>query len=336
MTINYALLATYLVSLILMIGLPIALAVFVTRRFKVSWWVVLAGVITFVASQALKIPASYGLNALFQNGTIPTPPTAWIPFLNAIIAGLMAGFFEETARYIGFRILKKKAKPIRSAVGLGIGHGGMESVLLAVLGTGITLGTVLFYNAGAQIAKGISTDQVSYTLAQIAQFWSAPWHFGLLPGVERVIALSSQILLSILVWKAVVNRQVLWFLLAILYHTALDAIAVYLSNLNWGYWAVEGVLAIFLIANIYLIYHFWGEETESEEEEGDEDEDDDEDGDDDDDDDEEDEDYVDDDDDEEDEDYVDDEDVEIEEELEMEELDTLDTDEVESEKGLPK
>lgn len=270
MTINVGLLIAYIVSLILMIGLPIALAVFVTRRFKVSWWVILAGFITFVVSQALRIPASSGLNALFANGTIPTPPDAWIPFLNAIIAGLMAGFFEETCRYVGFRILKKKAKPYPSALGLGVGHGGTEAILLGVLGTGATLVSVLFYNAADQIAKGTSTDQVSYVLAQIAQFWAAPWHFGLLPGVERVIALSAQILLSVLVWKAVVNRQALWFLLAILYHTVIDAVSVYLAQLNWSYWAIEGVLSIFLVVNIYLIYYFWKEESEKEDEEEDE------------------------------------------------------------------
>ncbi|MCX6055207.1 MAG: YhfC family glutamic-type intramembrane protease [Chloroflexi bacterium] len=277
MTINVGLLVTYIVSLLIMVGFPIALAVFFTRRFKVSWWPILAGLITFVVSQGLRIPASSGLNILFTNGTIPVPPDAWIPFLNAAIAGLMAGFFEETCRYIGFRILRKKAKPYTSAIGLGIGHGGTEAILLGVLGTGISLFSVLTYNAGAQLASGTSTDQVSYVMAQIAQFWAAPWLNGLLPGVERIIALSAQILLSVLVWKAVVNRQALWFILAIFYHAVIDAVSVFLSQLNWNYWAIEGVLAIFLVANLYMIYYFWKQESEKEVDENDDDEDDDED-----------------------------------------------------------
>jgi uncharacterized membrane protein YhfC len=278
MDINFGLLATYIVSLLLMIGLPIALAYFVIRYLKVSWWVVFTGVLTFIGSQALRIPASYGLSALFQNGTLPTPSATWIPVFNGLVAGLLAGVFEETARLVGFMFLKKKARPFRSSIGLGVGHGGLESILLGILGTGTTLASVLFYNAGAELAKGTSSQEVQYVLAQVQQFWTSPWHFGLLPGVERVIALSIQIVLSIMVWKAVVERQWLWFILAVLYHTFINAITVYLSQIGWGYWAVEGILAIFLLINIYVIYSSWRDETAVEEDEefsendGDEDE----------------------------------------------------------------
>ena len=261
MDINFGLLSTYVISLLLMIGLPIALGYFVIRYLKVSWWVVFTGVLTFIGSQALRIPASYGLSALFQNGTLPTPSATWIPVFNGLVAGLLAGVFEETARLVGFMFLKKKARPFKSAIGLGVGHGGFESILLGILGTGTTLASVLFYNAGAQIAKGTSTQEIQYVLAQIQQFWTAPWHFGLLPGVERVIALSIQIVLSIMVWKAIVDRQWLWFVLAVLYHTFVNAISVYLTQIGWGYWAVEGVLAIFLVINVFVIYSSWKEET---------------------------------------------------------------------------
>ncbi len=261
MDINFGLLSTYVISLLLMIGLPIALGYFVIRYLKVSWWVVLTGVLTFIGSQVLRIPASYGLSALFQNGTLPTPSAAWLPVFYGLSAGLLAGVFEETARLVGFMFLKKKARPFKSALGLGVGHGGIESILLGILGTGTTLASVLFYNAGAQVAKGTSTQEIQYVLAQIQQFWTTPWHFGLLPGVERVIALSIQIVLSIMVWKAIVDRQWLWFVLAILYHTFVNAISVYLTQIGWGYWAVEGVLAIFLAINVFVIYSSWKEET---------------------------------------------------------------------------
>ena len=277
MDINYGLLSSYIISLLLMIGLPIALGYFVIRYLKVSWWVVFTGVLTFIGSQLLRIPASYGLSSLFQTGAIPAPSATWIPVFNGLVAGLLAGVFEETARLVGFMFLKKKARPFKSSIGLGVGHGGIESILLGILGTGTTLASVLFYNAGAQLAKGTSTQEIQYVLAQIQQFWTTSWHFGLLPGVERVIALSIQIVLSIMVWKAIVDRQWLWFVLAILYHTFVNAISVYLTQIGWGYWAVEGVLAIFLVINLFVIYNSWKEETAIEADEEFEDDDDDDD-----------------------------------------------------------
>lgn len=263
---NIPLFISYVISLLIMIGLPVLLAFIVTRYFKVSWWVVLVGVLTFLLSQAVHYPAVIGINALFNNGILPIPSEKWVPLVNGVIGGLLAGLCEETARWVGFKVLKQKAERYGSAFALGVGHGGMESILLAVLGTGATLFTVLFYNAGGEVAKGISTDQVQYMLFQIDQFWMTPWVNGLLPGVERIIALSLQIFLSTLVWKAVVDRSIVWFLLAVIYHAVVDALAVYLAGIGWGYWAIEGILALFLVLNIYLLYRFWKEEEEIEEE----------------------------------------------------------------------
>ena len=263
---NIPLFISYVISLLVMVGLPVLLAVFVTRYFKVSWWVVLAGVLTFLASQAIHYPAVVGINSLFNSGTLPVPTGKWVPVVNGVIGGLLAGICEEAARWVGFKLLNKKAERYGSAFALGVGHGGMESILLAVLGTGATLFTVLFYNAGGQIAKGISTNEVQYMLYQIDMFWTTPWYNGLLPGVERIIALSLQIVLSTMVWRAVVDRSFTWFLLAVLYHAVVDALAVYLSGIGWGYWAVEGVLALFLVLNIYMLYRFWKEEKEIDEE----------------------------------------------------------------------
>lgn len=266
MAANIPLFISYVLSLLVMVGLPILLAVVVTRYFKVSWWVVLAGVLTFLGSQAIHYPAVIGINALFSNGTLPIPTGQWVPVVNGVIGGLLAGICEEVARWVGFKLLKKKADRYGSAFALGVGHGGMESILLAALGTGATLFTVLFYNAGGQLAKGVSTNEVQYMLYQIDMFWTTPWYNGLLPGVERIIALSLQIVLSAMVWRAVVDRSLTWFLLAILYHAVVDALAVYLSGIGWGYWAVEGVLAIFLLLNLYMLYRFWKEEKEIDEE----------------------------------------------------------------------
>lgn len=263
---NIPLLISYVLSLLVMVGLPVFLAVFVTRYFRVSWWVVLAGVLTFLASQAIHYPAVLGINALFNSGSIPVPTGNWVHVVNGVIGGLLAGIAEETARWVGFKLLYKKAERYGSSFALGVGHGGMESILLAVLGTGATLFTVLAYNAGGQIAKGISIEEVQYMLYQIDMFWTTPWYNGLLPGVERIIALSLQIVLSTMVWRAVVDRSFTWFFLALIYHAVVDALAVYLSGIGWSYWAVEGVLAVFLALNIYMLYRFWKEEEEIDEE----------------------------------------------------------------------
>lgn len=274
---NIGLFISYSVTILLMIGVPIALIVFVVRRFKVSWWVILTGVVTYLVSQVIHYPVLQMISKLFNDGTLPVPATQWIPLFNAVVLGFLAALFEETARYFGFLIVKKKTKRIKSAVGLGLGHGGIESIGVAVWpffplfgGALINFFYILFYSPGAEIAKGISMDQVQYTASQIAQFWTNPWHLGFLPGLERVIALSTQIFLSILVWKAIRNKNIGWFALAFFYHMLVDGIAVFLTYSGWGAWGIEGIMAIFMLANIYLIYYFWKEESDQRKEKAEE------------------------------------------------------------------
>ena len=275
MDINWALLASYLVAIIIEIGLPVFAAVWLLRKYKTSWVLLVTGVLTFLVSQAIHIPALNGISTLFNNGTIPTPSAQWIPYLNALIVGLLAGICEESMRWIGFKINEKRSKPFRSALALGIGHGGIESIIVAGL-VAFNLGTVLFYNAGAQIANGASTTTVQSILAQIAQYWATPWYIALAGALERIISLSSQIVLSIMVWKAVVKHAPLWFLLALLYHTVIDGVSTYLSGIGWSTWQIEGALTLFMLLNVLLIYNFWNDEggVDSEGDEDDDDEDD--------------------------------------------------------------
>lgn len=266
---NIGLFISYTVTILLMIGVPIALTILVVRRFKVSWWVILTGVVTYLVSQVVHYPVLQLVSKLFNDGTLPVPATQWIPLFNAVILGFLAALFEETARYFGFLVVKKKTKRIESAVGLGVAHGGIESIGFAAWpyfplfgGALINFIYILFYSPGAQIAKGVSMDQVQNVAAQIAQFWANPWHLGFLPGLERVIAISTQIFLSVLVWKAIKNRSVGWFALAFFYHMLIDGIAVFLTYSGWGSWGIEGIMSIFMLANIYLIYYFWKEESD--------------------------------------------------------------------------
>ena len=139
--------AAYLLSISGMIILPILLAFYLTRKFKLSWKLLLAGALTFIASQVLHIPVVYGFTALFNNGTLPAIPEAWTTLFNAILLGLLAGIFEGTARLILFKFSLKNVKTWAEGIVVGAGHGGMEAILLGGLGL-VTLGNMIVMRNG--------------------------------------------------------------------------------------------------------------------------------------------------------------------------------------------
>ena len=52
------------------------------------------------------------------------------PIIYSLYGGLMAGIFEETGRYFSFKWFLKKENRIQDGVSYGIGHGGIEAMLI--------------------------------------------------------------------------------------------------------------------------------------------------------------------------------------------------------------
>ncbi|MDR0538038.1 MAG: YhfC family intramembrane metalloprotease [Tannerellaceae bacterium] len=69
----------------------------------------------------------------------------------------MAGLFEETARFISFKILKKKYNGIGTGLAYGIGHGGIEAVLLAGLSMIVSIVFCIMINTvGIRFSQSVS------------------------------------------------------------------------------------------------------------------------------------------------------------------------------------
>src|ERR1044071_6445918 len=97
----------YTISFLGMIILPIGLWIYFTRRFTLSWKLVVAGGLTFIASQVLHIPLVFGMNFWLQ--TLPL-------CANAVILGLLAGIFEETSRYMLFKFVLRTARSWKEGI----------------------------------------------------------------------------------------------------------------------------------------------------------------------------------------------------------------------------
>jgi uncharacterized membrane protein YhfC len=242
----------YLLSVTGMIILPIVLAFYLTRKFRLSWKLVIAGALTFIAAQILHIPVVYGLTALFSNGTLPAIPEASRAIFNAVLLGLLAGIFEETARLILFKFRLKNVKTWAEGVLVGTGHGGVEAVLLGGLGF-VTVGSMIAMRNADLSAFGIPADQIELTRQQIAEFWSAPVYTAFLGLFERAFAICLHLSLSVMVLYSVVYGKPVWFWIALLWHAIVDALAVYLFPII-GVVAVEGVVAVCAVVSLLILF----------------------------------------------------------------------------------
>jgi uncharacterized membrane protein YhfC len=260
---NWGLLIADIAAIIIEIGLPVLLAILVVKKLKMKWAVVFTGVLTFIGSQVVHIPLLQ-VPALLNNlGVNVVEPQYWPIVWYAVFLGLMAGLCEETARWIGFKILKARAASYKSAFALGIGHGGVESVIVGVLVLA-NLVFMLTFSPDAMLASGVPDGTVQMTISQVAQFWTNPWHLALAGAFERVIAISAHLFMSVLVWKAVMKKSWMWYLLAVAFHALLNFVAVYLSAMGLTPWQLELSITIFLVVDVVFLVLFWKAEKKKE------------------------------------------------------------------------
>ena len=236
------------VTMIISIGLPIFLLVFVKKKTngKLGW--ALIGGLTFILFALV-------LESLFHNfviGELGEKVTGNVWFL-ALYGGLAAGIFEETGRFLAMKNIKKGTLHKDNAIMYGIGHGGIESILLIGLTYISNLVTAAMINSGMMetslsMLEGNLKDQAA---SQLQSLCDLPAYTFYLAGVERMSTIVLHICLSYIVYKAVKDSKPVFFVIAIALHAFVDGVIVILNNM-FGVWAAE----IVLIAEVAFIAVF--------------------------------------------------------------------------------
>jgi uncharacterized membrane protein YhfC len=242
---------TYPLSALLIMSFAIGLGIFIIRKYGLGWRPYWVGGAVFIASQVFHIPFNrWLLQPMIQDSILPALVEGWHLSATAIMIGLSAGLFEETARYCAYRWWLKDDRSWAKGLLFGAGHGGVEALLVA----GLVLLTYIQMVAirGQDLASLVPPKQLELAQIQVSAFWSATWYDSLLSFVERALTIPVQISLSVLVLQVFLRGGYRWYWFAVGWHTLLDAVAVY-SAQSFGIYMAEGLLAIFTAVSIALI-----------------------------------------------------------------------------------
>jgi uncharacterized membrane protein YhfC len=178
-----------------------------------------------------------------------------ILYLWFAVLALTAGLFEEVGRYLGYRYLVKTDKTWQVGLMFGAGHGGLESMLLVG-------GLVLLSFIGIVAMSAMDPSQMNLPPDQLAQLEvtrqqvaALDWWTPLLGAYERFITLFFHIAMSILVLQTFLRQSLLWLVLAIAIHAAVDMAAIVLAQQFGTVWTEVG-LTLLLPLSLYIIYAF--------------------------------------------------------------------------------
>ncbi len=190
-------------ALLITIGAPLILFIIFKKKYAISWKVLFIGMLTFfLFAMVLESTVHFIFLSVLES------TKTWLdhPWLFMLYGGLMAGIFEEGGRYIMMTYTLKKYRDWKDGLAFGLGHGGIEAILLVGVNSVIMLVFALMINYGT--FDLMLNGEGGEALAPIKdQLMNSSSTLLLLGGVERIGALAIQIGLSILVLYAVREKS---------------------------------------------------------------------------------------------------------------------------------
>ena len=246
------------ISLVICLTIPVFAAYYMKRQQGATLRSFLVGMMSFIffaliAEQMLHVVVL----SVFQD--YMTDPEHLLVY--AIYGGLAAAVFEETGRFIAMKYLMRNRLYKKEALMYGLGHGGVEAILIGGIGSFSNLATAISINSGALDASIAANDQTIITAVE--QMTTLPsWQF-LLVAVERMSAMTLHICLSYLVYQAVKHGRNKCFLAALLIHFLVDAVTVYMAS-KIPVIAIEMALVLVDCVLVFVVYRMYQNEVAAE------------------------------------------------------------------------
>lgn len=229
------LLASMMIGIAICYGLPIAGLIVLMRKHKGTGGAFAWGAAAFAVSQlVVRIPILQFVLPNFEWFAV----MHLYPWRYGLFLGLTAGLAEETARWIAARYFLKGRHAMEHGLAFGLGHGGIEAMLLV----------------GPNMIAGAVMALTGQTIPL-----AADWGSVLTAGLERLFAMAFHIGASLLVMYGVrTGRGARYWVLAVALHGLMDAAVVILPAvfgagiLEVELWAaVLGVLTLALGIWVY-------------------------------------------------------------------------------------
>lgn len=239
--------AAFLTAGIAAILIPIiAILIFKLKNRDVKLRYIFIGAATFLVFALMleQIPHVVLLPTVMKSGAA----------VYVLYGTLCAGIFEETGRFVAFKLFCKKENDPRASIMCGLGHGGFEAmILLGMTMISYAITAVTINTLGTDVVFGsLPAEQLATAEAQLEQLVQYNMSGALLGIAERILAMTLHTSLSVVVFAAIKMRGKLWlYPAAVLLHALFDVpAALYQAGVIKNLGVVELLL---LAENIVIV-----------------------------------------------------------------------------------
>lgn len=237
---------------ILGLAIPIAAIIVFKKKNRDSW---LPGV--FIGAGTFIVFAMI-LETILHSVMLPlVQGNTWA---YAIYGALAAGVFEETGRFVAYKTLMRKHLTTKNGVLMGLGHGGVEAMI--VLGAMYLLYLIMAITANsaggiepfleslngtAPAENFIESTRVMLTTVEQIKFVNI-----IAPVYERLLAMTFHVCMSVWVYKAVTQKKWL-YPAAIAAHAFFDIFAaMFQTGVITSVLLLYGIITVITIAAVIV------------------------------------------------------------------------------------
>lgn len=268
--VSTALIIAICVTILITLFLPLIIAAIYSaaNKNKGIWTAWLLGAAGFFVTQILvRVPIVSVLS--LSEGFIKFTENNYV--LYGFIMAFTAALFELVGRYAVAKIMSKNLTPERS-LAAGLGHGGIESMVIVGMSYVSNLIMVFMVNSGAfdtlvqataqQGADAATLEALELVKTQLTDTASGMFY---LAGFERILTMMVHVALTMIVCYFVSRKKdIIGMLICLAIHTALDfslpiingMATDYLGNVisqNTAYILLYSLLTVFAAASVFII-----------------------------------------------------------------------------------
>jgi uncharacterized membrane protein YhfC len=238
----------FVIAILIEVALPVFLVIFVVKKARIGWMVIVIGVMIYMIAQTIQVPILSWISGLLDNAELDSKAT-WTPILEGAILGIVIGIIVEGLRWSAFKYVKQLKSIIPHAIGSGLGYGASETIILVGIPILISFVNMLIYkNANASdpnLQEGL--------VAQVQALWMLPWYTPLIGAFERITSLIANIALSMMILQVFTRGQIKYLFFAMIWHLLLEAFPVIMSGYGLQTWMIDLLLLVFCGVNIYFM-----------------------------------------------------------------------------------
>lgn len=245
--------AVTLLAITIQVVVPLVAGWVAVRRLGVGWRFFWYGALVFFVSQMVtRLPLVQVGQVLLQDALSSTV----VQWIWIVVLSFSAGLFEEGGRWIGYRwLFRPEERTWRPAVVYGLGHGGLESMVL-IAGLGVLSLVGLLAMTSTDLSQ-LQPEQREAVQAQLAAVAAQPAWFPLLGAWERLSAMTIHVGLSLIVLQAFRRASWVWLLVAILVHGTVNVVGLTVLRLVGGM-TPAGLVLVEVVIMLMAIAVLWG------------------------------------------------------------------------------